>query len=212
MKVSKLFAALFALLGAAVAAFTIWLSLTCRDSLPLLLKPAEDARSRIVALLDAVCLGDYDTAGTMMLGAPELGVDREPTDTAGRMIWQVFGQSFSYTLAGDCYVTADGLAQDITLTHLDLDSVTEPLQGYSQQLLAQRVEQATDVSQIYDENNEYRESFVMEVLHDAVALALAQDARQTTVALTVNLVYRDDAWWVVADEALLEAISGGIVH
>jgi len=28
----------------------------------------------------------------------------------------------------------------------------------------------------------------------------------------VNLSYQDGKWWVVADEALLDAISGGILY
>ena len=78
--------------------------------------------------------------------------------------------------------------------------------------LEQRVLDAVDVSEIYDENNEYREDFVMSVLKDAVADALEEDAKKMTVELTVNLSYQNGKWWVVADEALLDAISGGILY
>ena len=33
-----------------------------------------------------------------------------------------------------------------------------------------------------------------------------------TVDLTVKLSYQDGKWWVVADEALYNAISGGILY
>lgn len=90
--------------------------------------------------------------------------------------------------------------------------MTVNLKERSQTLLEQRVAEAVDVSEIYDENNEYREDFVMAVLRSAVEDALKEDARKMTVELTVKLSYQDGSWWVVADEALLDAISGGILY
>lgn len=95
---------------------------------------------------------------------------------------------------------------------MDVTSVTVNLKERSQTLLEQRVAEAVDVSEIYDENNEYREDFVMAVLRSAVEDALKEDARKMTVELTVKLSYQDGSWWVVADEALLDAISGGILY
>ena len=40
--------------------------------------------------------------------------------------------------------------------------------------------------------------------------ALEEDAKTTQQQLTVNLVYKQGRWWVVADQTLLSAISGGI--
>jgi hypothetical protein len=68
------------------------------------------------------------------------------------------------------------------------------------------------VSEIYDENNEYREDFVMNVLYDATVAVLEENAKKQTCEVTVNLSYQDGNWWVVADEALLDAISGGILY
>ena len=105
-----------------------------------------------------------------------------------------------------------GLAQDVSISCMDVTSVTVNLKERSQTLLEQRVAEAVDVSEIYDENNDYREDFVMAVLRDAVEDALEEDARMMTMELTVNLSYQDGKWWVVADEALLDAISGGILY
>lgn len=93
---------------------------------------------------------------------------------------------------------------------MDSASVTANLRERSQALLNQRVEEAEDVSEIYDENNEYRESVVMEALQEAVKAALQEDAETVTVSLTVNLKYQNGTWWVVVDNALLDAFSGGI--
>ena len=133
-------------------------------------------------------------------------------DEVGVLIWEAFQSSISYELRGDCYTTEQGLAQDVSISCMDVTSVTVNLKERSQTLLEQRVAEAVDVSEIYDENNDYREDFVMAVLRDAVEDALEEDARMMTMELTVNLSYQDGKWWVVADEALLDAISGGILY
>ena len=177
----------------------------------MLLEPAQEAQERVEFLMDAVCDGDYDLAGSVILGNPELGVDREASDAAGVLIWNAFADSLTYEIVGDCYTTETGLAQDVTVTCLDVRSVTKNLKTRAQTLLEDRVREAEDVSDIYDENNEYREDFVMDVLLDAVEDALQEDGQQIHTAFTVNMVYQDGEWWIISDNALISAISGGIV-
>lgn len=140
-----------------------------------------------------------------------MGVDREAADELGVLYWDAFVESASYELVGECYATENGVAQDITFTCLDLNSATGSLRERSQALLEDRIENTTDLTEIYDENNDYREDVVMEVLYEAARDALDEDAVMITVELTVNLKYQDGKWWVVADKALLDAISGGVL-
>lgn len=213
MKVIKyLFSFLLAAVGLSAAAAAVYLSMEFVDAKPILLTPPDAARSKVIMLMNAVSDGDYAEASQTIYGTPDLGVDREAADEVGVLIWNAFQGSVTFELLGDCYTTEQGLAQDVSITCLDVTSVTENLKTRSQELLELRVEEAADVSDIYDENNEYREDFVMEVLRDAVMDALEEDAKTMTVELTVNLSYQDGKWWVVADEALLDAISGGMLY
>lgn len=206
----KVFSAFFALLGAGVAVFAVYLSFHYMNASPILLGATEAAQQSVVQVLDCVCEGDYDAAGEMMYGKPVLGVDREASDDVGVLVWNSFVDSLSYELVGQGYATDSGVAQNVRFTCLELSSVTANLRQRAQALLAQRVAEAEDVSEIYNENNEYREDLVMEVLYIAAQQALAEDAGTATVELTVNLVYSDGQWRVVPDVALLRAISGGI--
>lgn len=210
--VKYLFSVLLAAIGLSAAAAAVFLCMKFVDAKPVLLTPPDVARSKVIMLMNAVSEGDYEEASQAIYGTPDLGVDREAADEVGVLIWDAFEGSVTYELLGDCYTTDQGLAQDIAITCLDVTSVTENLNERSQAMLEQRVAEAEDVSDIYDENNEYREDFVMAVLRDAVVDALDEDARKMTVELTVNLSYQDGKWWVVADEALLDAISGGILY
>lgn len=210
MKIRYLFSVIFAMLAIVLAMFTVRLSLDNRDALPQLLVTPEDASSRLTQTFDSICSGDYTAAQAYIYGNPSLGVNREPEDEVSKLIWNAFVESLSYELSGECYATDDGLAQDVVLTSLNIGSVTATLRERSQGLLAQWVEEADDVSEIYDENNDYKEALVLSALLEAAQASLEEDAEFQSVTITVSLVYRDEQWWVVSDSAFLKAISGGI--
>lgn len=211
MKVSKIFAALFAVLAVAASAAGVYVSFQYKDASPRMIGQPAAAREKVVSVMDAVCDADYASVSRQLYGSPELGIDRSAADDVGNLIWEAFMDSQSYELLGQSYATDSGVAQDIRLTCLDMNSITASLKERSQSLLEQRVAEAVDPSEVYDENYEYREDVVMEVLCDAAQEALVQDAEQMTVELTMNLAYEDGQWWAMPDSALLEAISGGII-
>lgn len=216
MKLTRIISLIFALLLGALGVFLgIWsveLSLRSVDAEPVLLVQPEAAREQVETMLELVCAGDFDGAGALMQGTPAMGADRPAGDAAEDLIWQALLGSMSYELVGQCYPTDSGIAQDIRFTCLDLNSVTATLKARSQALLQQRIDAAEDVSEVYDENNNYREDVVMEALLEATREALAQDAEYTTVQITVNLVYDQDRWQIIPDDTLLQTISGGILN
>jgi hypothetical protein len=82
----------------------------------------------------------------------------------------------------------------------------------AEKLMEQRIAEAEDVSEIYDENNEYREDFITEVLCEAAETVIEKYSSTTSISITINMTYQDGQWWVLAEEALLYAISGGILY
>lgn len=209
--VNKKFSFLFAVLAVLAAAAGVYFAFANIGAEPVLTKQPEAARERVVALLDAVCANDYDTASAQLYGTPDLGIDRDASDPVGVLLWEALESSRSYSIVGDCYATNTGLAWNVELTCLDLDSVTANLRHRSQTLLEERVANAKDITEVYDENNEYREEFVLKALYDATVEALAEDARPITFTFTLQLTYADGQWWILPDSPLLEAISGGVL-
>lgn len=209
MKQSNPISWLFAAAGALLAVLTVVLSLACLNADPILVTVPEDAEQRASALMIALSRGEYDEAEKMLYGNPNLGVDREAADEVGILIWDAFVSSIDYEFSGDFYATDSGIARNVSITALELASVTENLGQRSQALLERRVANAEDVSQVYDENNDYREDFVMNVLYDAAYQSLQEDARYVSREVTLNLVYRQGKWWVMPSQELLSAISGG---
>ena len=214
MKIQKVLSLVFALLAVVLTALTLWVVGGAMDAAPALVTTPAAAVETADAVMAAVCAGDYEAAGEKMYGKPNLGTDRAPGDPVGQVLWNAFLDSLSYELVGDCYATDAGLAQDVTFTCLDFSSVTASLQSRAQELLVQRVadaEGSEDADTIYDEKGDYREDFVMEVLLEVTRDALKEDAKNKEQTLTLNLVYKQGSWWILADSALLGAISGGIV-
>ena len=205
------FSAVFGLLGLAITVGTVYLALNNRTAAPLLMEQPEAARNQVVTMLDALCAGEYDTVSACLYGNPGLGMDREIQDEVGRLFWDALMDSFSYEIHSDFHATDSGVAMDIQITALDIDSVTVNLRQRTQNLLEERIAQAENTSDIYDENNDFREDFVMAALYDAACDALEEDADTVSWEITLNLVYGDGQWWIVPEQELLQAISGGIL-
>ena len=209
MKISKLFSGIFAVLAGLIAVAVIVISFVFLNSSPVLLQASEEALDTVDGLMSAVCEGNYNQAGAMMFGMPDLGV-HEAADEVGQLVWDSFVDSISYELVGGFHATDSGLAQNVKITSLDMKSIATSLGNYAQTLLPQRVEEAEDISLVYDEENNYREEFVMSVLLEATEMALEKDAVYNEQEITLSLVYRYGQWWVVPEQPLLAAISGGI--
>ena len=47
-----------------------------------------------------------------------------------------------------------------------------------------------------------------QILNEALQQSLTQDAHTVTLEVTVKLVDRDGGWWVVPEQALLQALTG----
>ncbi len=216
MKIRKrktgFFSGVYGALGAFLAAVCIFLALMNMQASPVLLKQPQAAMDQVNTMMDALCAGDYDTVSGCLYGKPNLGLDQEAEDPVGALFWDALEESFSYEIHGQFHATDSGVALNVSISALDLDSVTANLRDRARNIMEKRIAEAEDTDDIYDENNEYRENFVMDALYDAAREALEQDARQITWELTLNLVYENGQWWIMPDHALLQAISGGILN
>ena len=169
-------------------------------------KQPEKAKNTVTGFMNAVCEADFVLASQMIQGNPELGINAEPTDSVGAIIWDAYWSSTKFELVGDCYATDTGVAQNVSFTRLDVTSISEHLRERSMEILQQRVAQAKDPSEIYDENNEYREELVMSILEEAAQRIIEEDAELVTVQLTVNLCYEDGQWKIAADKELINQL------
>ena len=210
LKFSRFFSGLFLSLALILMALAILMSMALPGTKPTLVGTAQEAQNQVVAAMDALCQGDFSGAEQYLLGQPSLGADREPKDPAGGLIWDAFLDSLAYQLSGNCYATDTGVAQDISLTYLDISSVTANLAQRSEKHLTRLQQEATHTSQIYDESGNYRQDVVLGVLHTVVQEALQEDAQYISCTISLQLVCRDGTWYIVPNSDFIHAISGGM--
>lgn len=210
MKLSRFFSGLFLYIALGLMLVALFVAMAAPGTSPTLLSPAHEAQALVTEAMDALCQGDFSAVEQCLLDNPSLGVDRAPEDTAGALIWEAFVRSLSYQLSGDCYATDTGVAQDITLTYLDIPSVTESLSQRSEKHLAQMQEEADHISEIYDDSGNFRSDVVLKVLNFAVQEALQEDGKLTSSTFTLQLVKREGQWYIIPNSDFIHAISGGM--
>ncbi len=202
--VPLLFGIMGLLLGASVLACCVF----GRTMEPKMLFPSDGAARCAEALMDRLCRGDYAGASACCLGNPAL--DPAPRTETEKQLWQAFSDSLEYTLVGDCYATAQGVAQDVTFRSLLLPGVTRNLRQRAEKLLERRVAEAKTMAEVYEEDLSYREDFLQAVLNDAVKEAIEEDGCSLEQTLTLQLTCDRGRWQVMPDAAWMNAVCSGI--
>lgn len=198
------------MLAVVLAVSALLICLTQRNAAPKLFGKAEGAENCARAMMDCISRGDYAGASAYLYGTPSLGIGDQRETPAAECVWDAFVSSMECRSRGSCYATDAGVAMDFTVSGLDIPSLTQELKQRSAAVLEARVEAAENMSQVYDSNQQYREDFIQSVLEETAREAVAA-VSPVENAVTVQLVYEGNQWWVVPDSALMTAISGGIL-
>ncbi len=210
MKIAKFFAGIFAALGTVLMVGAIGISLMSLDAPARVGEVPEAVTDLSQALMDAVSGGDFASAGALMYGQPDLGAGQGSADPVETMLWEAFTDSIRYEFTGSCYVTETGFARDASITTLDITAAADAIAEQARALLTQRVETAQEMEELYDEENNFREELIQEVLLEGARQALRENGQTVTTQVTLHFLYRDGQWWALPDQALLKAISGGV--
>lgn len=208
MKVAKIFAVVFAVAGIVLMLGT---AVVCFASLNAPVKILENPDGAVTCseeLAQALNEGSFAAAGARMYGQPDLGVGDVPADGYSGLLWQSFCDSISLSYTSRLYLLDADLARDGTIRVLDVSYVTEQVQLKAKALLEQKQSQAEDPAALYDETGYFRQELVEEALQTALRQVLQEDPAYVTKDVTVKLIFRDETWWAVPDQALLQAISG----
>ena len=208
MKITKVLASVFACLGAVLMLGTTALCLLSLDAQPKILNLPDGVVQCSETLVQALSQGDYATAEGLIYGQPDLGVPEQWDSTLEQLAWETFQESLTVSFDGDFYPSDTGYRRALTVSALDVSGAVAAVSQRAAALLSQRMEDAEDLSEIYDENNEFREDLMDQVLREALEQALAEDAQLVTSQSVLELIYRDGRWWAVPDQTLLQAISG----
>lgn len=207
MKVSKFFAALFALLGMVITVGSILFCFANRDASPNLGDTTREANACAENFMAALAAGDADTARSLLYGGAELDIrGRDNADP----IWQAYYDHFQYAFSGDSYMTGTDFYRDVSVTTLDVPSVTLGLSLRAKTLLTAQLEQAEDPSALYGEDDQFLPEVVDPIMEQAFSDAIREDAAVQTRSCKLQLCKSDGRWQVIPDANLLLALAGGV--
>lgn len=209
MKAARLFAVMLGIVGLALMLGTVGLCLTSLDAPVKLQEVPQEAVACAEELRQALDEGNLTAAEEKLCGQPSLGVEEALTEEAAA-VWGLFRTGISCELTSDLYVSGSALAVDAVVTVPEIASITDTLQDHALTLMNQRIASATEMSELYDEGNNFRVELIEEVMAQAVETAFKEPPEMLTYETTWLLVFREGQWWAVPDQALMKALSGGL--
>ena len=208
MKIARFFAVILGILGVILLAGSLGFVLLSRNAPVRILDMPEGAVACSDAFAQAVEEGDLSGAAQLFYGQPDLGMDAALSDPEAALVFAAFLDRISFAYTGECYATDSGLARDASVSTLDVQALLEKLPERTQSLMNRKIADAEALTEIYDDQNQFRQELVEEILQQALHQLLAENPETVTREVTLNLVWRDGKWWAVPDQRLLQAFSG----
>ena len=213
MRASKVFSFIFGVLGTALMLLTAIASLTSLNGEAWMTEIPTQASACTEQFMKALAQGDYPAADALMYGDSTLGAPREASSQEGKLVWNAYAKSFSYEFNGDCYGSGNGICRDVTITTLDITSVSETLPLRAEVILEKKradAEEVNNMNLVYEEDGSVKEDVLDQVIETAITQALAEDTKTITTTVTLELVNEDGTWQVMPGKELLKAVSGGL--
>jgi len=209
MKKRRILAALFGILATAGALVTLMLALTVQGRQTVVLK--EDSRIMTCAqsFLDKLCSMDLEGASAELLGAPELNMASDQTGVE-KILWDRYWNGLEGTLEGEPYAQGSNLTVNARIAYPDMDAVIRQMGEMTQTLLRQRVDEAENVSEVYNMDGSYRQEILDEVLIQAARTAAEQTTAVCEKNITLKLAYDGESWKIVPGKELRSLLSGDL--
>lgn len=208
MKVARFFAVFFGILGLLLMLGTAVLCFGSLDAPVWAEVPREvkECAEEAVRLLDE---GDLNAAADMFYGNPRLGTDRDLSEEAAD-VWEIFCEGISCELTSEVYVSGSSYAADAVITVPKISSITDTITEHGKRLLDERIAVAEKMAELYDENGEFRQDLINEVMDQATELAFGEEPEMLTFETTFGFVYQAKRWQAVPDQTLMRALHGGL--
>ncbi len=208
MKLSHIVSAFFAVTGTLLMVAALCLCLFFQGAEPQITQLPQGAKDCCTALTDALNQGDFQNAKNLIWGQPELGLSQTDADAAS-LVWDAYLKSITCTPEGEPYTEGIEFYQNVTLTTLDIPSVTKALPGHAQAIWANKLNTAENPAALYTESGDILPQVLSSTLQDALTAALDQGQTLTTQG-RIRLIEEDGRWWAIPDSGLTKALSGGL--
>lgn len=199
MQVTKLFSSIFSVLGTVVLIVSIVLCLMCRNMEPKTRNIPQEARDVSEQFMTFLSAGDYESAGQLIYGQPELGADENLQNSVSARIWEAFRESVTLEAEDSCYLEGKDYCRDVTVSTLDVPGLMQSIASLTQpqQMAVSGEDEALPVSN--------PDTLLMEAVEEALL-----SCETVQVQGRLRMVEAGNSWYVIPDKAILTAISGGL--
>lgn len=195
-------------LGLVLVVFTGVLAFSARNLPATLLSEPREAEETVQTLVDALNQGDLSQVSLVLYGQSALEEQPDFDNPFLATIWERYLESLSCRVEGDLIASDSGLSQSVIMKALDIQGALPQVERRYTELLPLRSE-LEDAKTVYNDDGSYREEFVLSVLDEAAQEVLSQDCPTTSRKVTLTLVYRENRWWILPQEGLMDILAGG---
>ena len=204
MKIVKI---LFALLAVGLIVFSGFVCAYAMNTPTGLLTSVPAAGALTEQFMDTAQTGELSDLEPLLWGSPALSSGENADFPLTDLLWEAFRGSMTYEFDGPCHAGSEGLCRDVTVTALDIQTVTALVEAELPDALADRVA-AADPSEVYAQGSDYREDFVLDTLEQVCRDVLTRPDCLSTRTVTLVLYPKDGTWWVLPTEDLLSVLTG----
>lgn len=207
---------LSAVLGIAAIAAAVAAIALCAHGLkaqPVILSGAGDPGEQAERFIYNALLGDASEAEAMLYGGGSLGLEGEPSDEIGKMLYAALRESFSYEAVGECTVDGTEAEAEFIVTYLDIPAITAPQQELTNFRLAQYLEQAERAEEVQEPDGSFKQDVALKALREVTA-ELLEKAEESYVQaeISIKLQYSENQWKIIADEDFFRVLSGNAAY
>ncbi len=166
----------------------------------------------VETFFDEIRAGRYENAYALLGNYSDLGLAGEPEDAVSAELYDALRASYACRLSGEAETDGLSAVQKVEFTALDLSALQTEIRAGVLAHLAEIVD-SRPYDEVYDAQDRYRTEVTEEAYRLTVSDLLSHSADYVrTETLSVALSYDTAGWHIVADRALLNALSGYTIH
>lgn len=172
-------------------------------------RPDGDPKETVEKFYSSLEQGDYEAAYACLSDYTGLGLENEPADENGKLVYQALRESYSHTVMGEATVDKLSAFVPVRFRYLKVKDTEQSIQEEVNRILEQVVKNSPH-NRVYDANDKYLPEVTETVYSNALADVMENVSDfYTTEQFNVELVYKDGQWFIVTDPEMLNAIVGG---
>ena len=175
-------------------------------------KPDGDPKETVEKFFASIEHGDYPTAYSCLSDYTGLGLENEPADENGKIVYQALKESYSHTIMGGATVNKLSAFVPVRFRYLKVSDTEASIEEEVNNIIEKTVKESPRYM-VYDDNNKY----LPEVTERAYSEAIAKVFRKVSSfysaeQLNVELEYKNGQWYIVTGPEMINAIIGGTVQ